>query len=159
MTVDSPLNVSDPQLFLFDALGQGVYMNDDYVSGFNGAQSALPVGHPSGPVSAGFYYLAIGWFNNEPLDTLASLIFETTSPTGVNGPAGSGVVAAWNHDVLGQIDLPTAYEIQLTGAEIAAPVPVPLVVGEMVGIVGGVRIRAFRDDPRPLRRDSRKAAE
>jgi hypothetical protein len=66
-TVDAPgLNVPDPQLFLFNAIGLAAYMNDDDESGLNGSQSLLPAGHLFGPILPGKYYLGIGWFDNEP---------------------------------------------------------------------------------------------
>jgi hypothetical protein len=143
-TVDAPgFHVGDPQLFLFDGSGQGVYMNDDDESGLNAAQSLLPAGHPFGPVAAGLYYLAIGWFDNEPTD-LVNLIFASMSATGVNGPeAGSGPLAAWNQNVLQRIDLETLYEINLTGVNFAVPEPGTLVLLG-TGLVGAARVRRRR---------------
>jgi len=142
-TVNSPgLNVSDPQLFLFDSVGQGIYMNDDDESGLNGSQSNLPAGHAFGPASAGTYYLAIGWWNNEPLDALLNPIFEDVNGFGVNGPAaGSGALAAWDNNVLQRLDLETAYEIRLTGVGSEATVPEP---GTLVLIATGLAGVAHR---------------
>jgi hypothetical protein len=141
-TVNSPgFYVSDPQLFLFDASGHGVYMNDDDESGLNGSQSALPSGHPFGPVSIGLYYLAIGWWDNEPLDALGSLIFDNASLFGTNGPAlGSGKLAFWDQNVLLRPDLETAYEIRMTG--VTTPIPEPgTFVLVAVGLLGVARRR------------------
>jgi hypothetical protein len=126
-TVSAPgLNVSDPQLFLFNDVGNGVYMNDDDESGLNGSQSLLPAGHPFGPITAGYYYLGIGWWNNEPWSA-AGRIFAETIPFGTNGPdLGAGGVdplAGWSDDVLQRIDLETAYQIDLTGTVSAVPEP------------------------------------
>ena len=142
-TVNSPgLNVSDPQLFLFDSNGMGVYMNDDDESGLNGSQSNLPAGHAFGPASAGSYYLAIGWWNNEPMDALLNPIFEDVNGFGVNGPAaGSGALAAWDNNVLQRLDLETAYEIRLTGVGSEATVPEP---GTLVLIATGLAGVAHR---------------
>lgn len=125
-TANSPgVNVSDPQLFLFDSDGHGVYMNDDDESGLNGSQSSLPAGHFFSPGSVGWYYLAIGWWDNEPLDAFGSLIFDNSNLFGTNGPtAGSGPLSTWNNSVLQRPDLETAYEIQLTGVS-TTPVPEP----------------------------------
>jgi hypothetical protein len=66
VTLGGVLDVTDPQLFLFDSAGRAVYSNDDAESGLIGSQSELTAGHPFGPTSTGIYYLAISWFNNEP---------------------------------------------------------------------------------------------
>jgi hypothetical protein len=128
-TVNSPgIFVPDPQLFLFDAAGLGVYMNDDNESGLNGSQSGLPAGHPFGPAAAGFYYLAIGWWDNEPL-SVSGQIFSSTSMFGTNGPdlaaGGADPVIGWNDDVLQRIDVETAYQIVLTGADSGDGIPLP----------------------------------
>lgn len=116
--------VDDPQLFLFDSLGRAVYMNDDDESGFNGSQSLLPAGHPFGPTSIGLYYLGIAWFDNEPVSSLG-LMFSNASANGTNGPAlaGGSPLVTWNDNVTQRIDLPTYYEIELTGAAFAIPEP------------------------------------
>jgi hypothetical protein len=123
-TLGGVLNVSDPQLFLFDALGRAVYMNDDDTSGLFGAQSLLPAGSALGPAAAGLYYLAIGWFDNEPFSAAGRMFADGI---GTNGPGigGASAISGWNNDALGRLDLPTAYSIQLTGASFAAPVPEP----------------------------------
>ena len=132
-TVGSPgLNVDDPQLFLFTSAGLGVFMNDDDPSSQNGSQSALgplPVGF-----GAGMYFLAIGWFDNEPLSAFGALIFDAiTSPD---------PVASWNNDVLQRIDSPTAYQINLTGT--VAPVPEPSTVTLTALGIGGALWRRRR---------------
>jgi hypothetical protein len=137
-TVDAPgFYVSDPQLFLFDEMGFGIYMNDDDESGLSGSQSLLPAGHPSGPTVPGLYFLGIGWWNNEPLSA-GGQIFSTASASGTNGPdlgAGGGdPLTGWSDDVLARLDIETAYEISLTGAVFAIPEPaVFLLVGPALG--------------------------
>jgi len=119
------VTVDDPQLFLFDSSGLAVYMNDDDESGTSGSQSLLPSGSLFGPASVGLYYLAIGWFDNEP-SSLTGLMFEQQG-TGTNGPdlgaGGSDPLAGWNGNVTGRADLPTAYEIRLAGTRAAVPEP------------------------------------
>jgi hypothetical protein len=119
-TVDLPgLTVSDPQLFLFNYLGKAVYMNDDDESGLNGSQSLLPAAHPFGPKAANqVYHLGIGWFDNEPLSA-GGPMFSTANPTGTNGPdfatEEENPLLGWNDNVTVRPDLPTMYQINLTG--------------------------------------------
>jgi hypothetical protein len=116
--------VNDPQLFLFDAAGLGVFMNDDDPTGFNGSQSALGIlpdgstGGLPGGFGPGIYFLAIGWFDNEPVDALSALLFSGEVPDPIAGP-----LAGWDNNVTQRVDLPTAYEITLTGTAPAIPEP------------------------------------
>jgi hypothetical protein len=147
-TVNAPgFYVSDPQLFLFSSAGLGVYMNDDDESGLNGSQSALPAGHPFGPVTAGLYYLGIGWFNNEPFSA-GGPIFSSASPIGTNGPdvglGGTDPLLGWDDNVLQRIDLETAYEIHLTGAVAAVPEPATIAMVATVFAAFLVMLRRTR---------------
>jgi hypothetical protein len=117
-------NMSDPALYLFDAAGSGVYMNND--NGLIDFQATLPAGNPFGPVSSGRYYLAIAWGFSDALsfDSIFSLD-QFLDPTGVYGPTGPGgaaPLAAWNPAGPGNFDLPSAYTINFTSAA-AAPEP------------------------------------
>jgi hypothetical protein len=153
-TVDAPgFNVNDPQLFLFDAAGNGVYMNDDDESGLSGSQSMLEAGDPLSPVSAGFYYLAIGWWDNEPLDALGQTIFNQFG-FGTNGPSGAGPLDGWNGDVLQRPDLEAAYVIELTGVGFES-VPEPgslLLLGSGVAWLVGLGARRSRRECRTGRK-------
>lgn len=120
-TIDAPgFLVPDPQLFLFDHLGFGVYSNDDA----SDSQSELPSGSLFSPTLPGRYLLGIGRFNNEPLST-TGLIF--TEDIGINGPdlsaGGASPLVAWDGNVSGRPDLDTRYLIAITGAEFAVPEP------------------------------------
>lgn len=61
--ISHPAGLHDPQLFLFDETGRGVYGNDDFAS----LQPQLPAGHPLTPTAAGVYYLAIASFAQQPI--------------------------------------------------------------------------------------------
>jgi hypothetical protein len=101
----------DPQLFLFDASGRGVYGNDD----FFGLQSNLPAGDPLTPTEGGTYYLAISSFRNVPVSQ-GGEIFRQLSPffpvQPPTGPGGSSPVSDWNGS--GAL-LPGSYRITMTG--------------------------------------------
>jgi hypothetical protein len=142
MTVSDPgLNVADPQLFLFGLDGRGIYMNDDDESGLNGSQSLLPAGHPLGPVSAGLYFLAIGWWDNEPYSASGRMFEDLLGVAGPDMAAGGlDPVLSWDLNVFGRPDLPIAYEILLTGAGLETAIPEPatlLLVGAgLIGVLG-----------------------
>jgi hypothetical protein len=117
-TVDGPLNVLDPQLFLFDDAGVGVYMNDDGA----GSQSILPAAHPFGPAAAGIYYLAIGHWDNEPFSAAGRVFADGAGTNAPDALGGALPIESWNDDVVGRVDDPGSYRIVLTGAAFAAAV-------------------------------------
>ena len=102
----------DPQLFLFNRFGRGVYANDDSALS---TQSSLPAyNRPPGPVRGGVFFLAISSYDNDPVDAQGRLIFPSTPFSAVVGPRpGVGPIADWN-DRGGSRG---AYTIRLTGAE------------------------------------------
>lgn len=130
--------VPDPQLFLFDNIGRGVYANDEAF----GSQPELPVGHPLGPALPGIYFLAIGRFDNEPLGA-GGFLFTQNQGTAVNGPdltaGGAGPVLAWSDNVSGRIDFDSLYGIALTGADFAS-VPEP---GTFLLTAAGLTLAGF----------------
>ncbi|MBC7928562.1 MAG: DVUA0089 family protein [Bryobacteraceae bacterium] len=115
--------IPDPQLFLFDLAGFGVYSNDDGPG--IGSQSELPAGHTFSPLTAGLYLLGIGRFPNEPSSNLG-LIFRQNDQVGSPdlGAGGSLPLAGWTDDVDGRPDLNTEYFISLTGASVSG-IPEP----------------------------------
>ncbi len=139
-TVGTPGTLSDPQLYLFNSAGVGVYANDDSV----GLSPTLPSGHALTPAGAGVYYLAISAFDDDPASnspaSAAGLIFPSTPFNAVHGPTGPGggqPVADWTNNT-GQTG---TYTIALTGAVscaanavCSAPPPVP--VGAITGSGG-----------------------
>lgn len=98
----------DPQLFLFDAMGKGVYGNDDSV----GTQATLPSGGFS-PLQSGAYFLAIAGSGYNPVSSLGS-IFSPANPAGLFEPTGSGSAEPFS-SFMGQGD-GGRYTISLTGA-------------------------------------------
>ena len=126
----------DPQLFLFDASGMGVYANDD--SNLT-LESLLPSAHALSPTIPGLYYLAITDFDRDPYSA-GGLIFPTTPFSDVHGPTEVGGGAPITHWV-SSFDSPGSYFIELTGA---APIPAPgaiLLCGIGAGVVSWLRRR------------------
>lgn len=107
----SPFSIPDPELFLFNASGLGVLMNDDVT--FSDTQACLPSLDstnpcPSprdptlGPLMAGTYYLAITRSENMPLSN-SGYIFSPVLSTDVVGPdptmGGSDPIIGWDGGV------------------------------------------------------------
>jgi hypothetical protein len=86
-TLGAPTELlEDPQLFLFDSFGRGVYANDD--NSFS-SQSTLASASFS-PTESGFYYLAISSFGYDPMSADGKIFpddlsGEAFAPTGVGG--------------------------------------------------------------------------
>lgn len=132
--------IPNPELFLFDSSGNGVYMNDDRSS--VDTQACLPSAHafanmcPAtsslGPLTPGDYFLAITPSANNPLDGSSNYIFSPVLSTDVVGPsAGVGPIASWDGG-FSDVNFDNAkYEILISDApEPAAwPVTVALCLG------------------------------
>jgi MYXO-CTERM domain-containing protein len=110
-TVDTgAFGVPDPELFLFDSNGVGVYENDD--ASASNTQACLPSADSSnpcassrngaGPTAAGIYYLAITRSANSPLSDLG-YIFSPLLSTDVVGPdptqGGADPIIGWDNGV------------------------------------------------------------
>jgi hypothetical protein len=107
--------LGDPQLFLFNAAGIGVYANDDFGGSL---QATLPAGNPLTPTAPGLYYLAITSFNRDPVSP-GGVIFPVGTLVGPTGPGGGQPVSGYT----GTGGTGT-YAIRLTGAEFAV-IPEP----------------------------------
>jgi len=113
--------LGDPQLFLFDAAGRGVYANDDNGEPPAFVQSTLPAGHPLTPNAGGTYYLAISSFRNVPVSQ-GGEIFAFVPPfvdsiLGPVGPGGGSPVVDWNNQGFST----GSYRIALTGTRACLP--------------------------------------
>ncbi|MBW4474435.1 MAG: DVUA0089 family protein [Stenomitos rutilans HA7619-LM2] len=117
----------DPQLFLFDAAGRGVYGNDD---SFGTAQASLPSGSFS-PVAPGTYFLAIASSGYNPISAGGS-IFGSPDASGILAANGSGSAAPLT-GFTGDGTAGGDYQISFTGVTAnAAGVPEP---SEIVGTI------------------------
>ena len=126
----------NPQLYLFDSEGRGVYANDDCFG--CGSTALLPANHLLTPLTPGRYFLAVSTAHLSPI-SLSGLIFPCVgcSPGSVFGPIGPGGAEA----VTGWSGFPfTAgtYRITLTGARFppAADSTPPVVIPTVSGTLG-----------------------
>jgi hypothetical protein len=102
----------DPQLFLFDASGKGVYANDDL---FGSTQATLTSGGLS-PLAAGLYFLGISGSGLNPFSANgnifpAELFDQVVGPT---GPGGGAPLLRFEGDSTASFG---KYSIALTGAQ------------------------------------------
>lgn len=109
----------DPQLFLLDANGFGIYLNDDRNN--SNPLPLLPAGHPNGPQVPGFYYLGISSFDRDPR-SVNGRIFPNNPATAVHGPTGPGGADPLSGYAGGPGLSGGIYRINLTGAS-AVPEP------------------------------------
>lgn len=130
--------IDDPQMFLFDSTGRGVYADDD--SGTTLFFPLLPSGVTYTPDEAGTYYLAVSAWSNYPLSADGRIFdLEMDYQQGASGPGAALPLIGWNDD--GRSDGGT-YSIELTGARGFAPpngpvIPEPLTLsGAMLALVG-----------------------
>ncbi|PSR19008.1 hypothetical protein C8255_04480 [filamentous cyanobacterium CCP3] len=127
--------LQDPQLFLFDAAGNGVYGNDDL---FGSAQATLPSG--TVVLKPGIYYLAISGFDYDPISAVGE-IFPDSSFDGIllpTGPGGDLPLAGF----AGEDASSGAYTIALTGAQTIQPVVPPAAV-DLLGLTDDNRLVSF----------------
>lgn len=130
----------DSALYLFDANGNGVYMNDD--DGVS-TLSGLPAGDASGPTSAGIYYLAValGGYLAEDFSSLS--VFLAGGFTDVLGadPA-AGALNGWAAGFTAYSESSLSYDIALTGATNAElPEPASLALVLAGGLAAGLSRR------------------
>lgn len=122
-----PNLIADPVLYLFDALGKAVFM-DDEGGGFGQAQlGALPTGYGSG-----FYYLVIAYAGTTPLDGLGGDMFDAFGSLAV---LSTDSLAGWTGGPFSpNFDLEGHYLISLTGVT-NVPEPGTLLLLLSAGII------------------------
>ena len=121
--------VADPQLFLFDSAGRGMYANDDSFGSLQPTLSSLGFS----PSEAGIYYLAISSSGYNPVSN-GTRIF----PDALSGevlPNNSNFVVT---DFVGTSNTNGRYEIALSGAK-AVPEPTSILGILSLGAWGAVR--------------------
>ena len=134
LPIDNTLGIptgllEDPQLFLFDAMGNGVFGNDDL---FGSVQSTLP--SMANPLSPGIYFLAISGFGYNPVSAGGD-IFADASFDGIslpNGPGGDRPLIGFAGESLSSGN----YTIALTGAQTIPPMAGPAPLPELFDLTG-----------------------
>lgn len=110
--------VIDPQLYLFDALGNGIYANDDL---FGSTQATLTSGGLS-PLASGIYFLGISGSGLNPVsahgEIFPSELFDSVN--GSTGPGGGLPFVGFEGD---RTTFFGKYSIALTGAQTIASNP------------------------------------
>jgi hypothetical protein len=124
-----PALIADPVLYLFDASGVGIAMDDE--SGGAG-QAFLQ----TGDLMPGIYFLAIAFAGVEPLDSFGGSIFDAFNTLAV---LSTDPLASWLESPLAQ-DALGAYSI-----EFSVPLPGTLALALAGLLAGGVVVRRRAD--------------
>lgn len=132
---------TDTQLFLFDAMGVAIAMNDDAPAPYNGFLSALEAGSSlySGRTNGEIVWIAVSGYDTDPqagaLDIFVDSPFRSTARA-ATGAGAAGAVDGW----AGSNTTGGTYRISLTGAS-AVPTPGALALLGLGGVVAGRRRR------------------
>ena len=140
LPIDNTLGIptgllADPQLFLFDAMGNGVFGNDDL---FGSTQSTLP--SMANSLDPGIYFLAISGFGYNPFSTGGD-IFADASLDGILLPTelgGNRPLAGFAGESLSSGN----YTIALTGAQTIPPIAPPRAV-DLLGLTDDNQLVSF----------------
>lgn len=149
-TVGLPSTLYNPELFLFDSNGLGVYFNND--ASYYSRQSTVA---PATALTPGLYYIGIGVFGAIPrsgtgASTSANDIFPdpvdgaSVGFNGLYGPTGGGGGSALTRWAITSSDVETgSYTIGLTGATFAAA-PEPSQAAVLVLGIAGLGVLLLR---------------
>jgi hypothetical protein len=118
--------VLDPQLFLFDSVGRGLFANDDGGAGLTAKIEAT--------LTAGIYYLGISKYDRDPLDANGNEIFPDGPFTAQVQPFDPNAILNRWRGVPSEGSSLANYEILLT----ATPVPTPALLPGLMGMGLGV---------------------
>ena len=134
-TVGTAGTVFDTQMFLFDSAGFGLIGNDDVPST---SRSALSLAS----LAAGYYFLGLSDFDQDPVDATNAEIFPDDFTGQVTAIGGRGALANWNLSFVNAgtytIDLRTA-----TGDPGTVPLPGTLPLAALA-LAAGAALRRRR---------------
>ncbi|MBW4608241.1 MAG: DVUA0089 family protein [Hassallia sp. WJT32-NPBG1] len=117
----NPGSLADPQLFLFDSNGKGIYANDD--ESVNTKQATLPKGEFS-PTNAGIYYLGISGFDYDPVGTKGKIFSDFPDVPFQTVLKPSGIADGFQLEEFDGLILDSgSYTITLTGVQSAKAIP------------------------------------
>lgn len=134
--------IPDPELFLFDAGGNGVYASNDISTTPANTQSCLPSFYAIGdlcpttsslgPITPGEYFLAIALSFNSPQDSGGNYIFPfATDPSGPDTSVGP--VAMWDDGTSDTVTDDAKYDIKISDTPEPAAWPLTAALG--LGII------------------------
>jgi hypothetical protein len=127
----------DTMLYLFDANGNPIYLNDDDSGGLS-LQSTLPPGSPLGPQANGLYIIGISLTAVDPVNSSNQLLFAPALfSTDLRGPSGALGPVTGTFDSNPDTEFGN-YIITFTGT---AAVPEPSTVAFL--LTGGLGALAF----------------
>jgi hypothetical protein len=128
----TPTVALNPQLFLLDANGRGVYANDD---NSGSSQATLLSGGLFSPQQSGIYYLGISGSGDNPVSTAGAIFPASDSSfpfnvgaTGAGGQLPLSGFSSISGTVVNSGDYTGEYRIALTGSQFvqaAQPIPEP----------------------------------
>ena len=124
----------NPQLFLFDSTGAGLFANDNAPANASNAEIQTVL-------QAGMYFLGISKSDRDPLNNAGQEIFPDSPLTGLVTPNGANpVFAGWSGGSAGVRD----YQIDLSATPVPTSVPAPALLPGLLAFGAGI-VRKRRD--------------
>lgn len=121
-------NPFNPQLFLFDSSGAGLFANDDAPANASNAEIQASL-------QAGIYFLGISKSDSDPLNSAGQEIFPDSPITGLVTPSGANpIFASWSGGPAGV----RSYQIDLSATSAPTSVPTPALLPGLLAFGAGI---------------------